>query len=117
MSKPQSAPNPSSTPVPDEAIAYTSAMRVFGGIAWGTLTAVLVAMVLIIIPQVPRTALWAVLPLWMVLSGVGIVIQWSVARGACPKCGTVQTVPIMGKRCPKCRSYLKAIQREIVRAA
>lgn len=92
-------------------------MRVFGGVAWGTLTAVLAAMVLILIPQVPRPALWAVVPLWVALSGLGILIQWSVARGACPKCGTVQTVPIMGKRCPKCRSYLKAVQRKIVRAA
>ncbi|MCM1981313.1 hypothetical protein [Lyngbya confervoides] len=95
--------------------AYTTPMRIFGGIAWGTLLSLLIAMGCWAVPQFPRSWLWGIFGLWVLLSGLGIALQWSVARGACPKCGLVQTVPALGKRCPECRSYLKASQRQVVR--
>jgi hypothetical protein len=94
---------------------YTSAMRIYGGIAWGTLLSLLVATTMIILPQVPRPWLWGVLPLWMGLSGIGVLLQWSVARGACPKCGRRQSTTPMMTKCPQCRSYLKAVNRKIVK--
>jgi predicted RNA-binding Zn-ribbon protein involved in translation (DUF1610 family) len=114
------APNPklpAPTPAPDEAENFTSAMRIFGGITWGTITTLAIAVVLIIIPQVPRPWLWGVIPSWIVLVGLGILLQWSVARGKCPKCGEPMVVPVQGKRCPKCRAYLKAVDRAIVKVA
>jgi len=95
---------------------YTSAMRVFGGITWSTLLTLLIGSTLILLPQVPRPWLWSILPIWIGLSVVGIALQWSVARGACPKCGYRLTVTPLGKRCPQCRSYLKAMDRKIVKA-
>jgi energy-coupling factor transporter transmembrane protein EcfT len=114
------APNPKlpkPTPVPDEAETFTSAMRIFGGITWGTITTLAIAVVLIIIPQVPRPWLWGVLPSWGILVSLGILLQWSVARGNCPKCGQPMVVPVQGKRCPKCRAYLKAVDRAIIKVA
>jgi energy-coupling factor transporter transmembrane protein EcfT len=110
-------PLPEPTSAPDEAQTFTSAMRIFGGIAWGTITALAIAVVLIIIPQVPRPWLWGVLPSWVGLVSLGILLQWSIARGNCPKCGQPMVVPAQGKRCPKCRSYLKAVDRSIVKVA
>ncbi|NCJ06858.1 hypothetical protein GS597_10125 [Synechococcales cyanobacterium C] len=107
--------SPSPPPPEQTDLTYTSGMRIFGGIAWGTLVSVLVAIALILPPQVPRSWLWAIPPLWVALSLLGIALQWSVARGSCPKCGFELTVPILGKRCPKCRSYLKAVNRQIVK--
>ncbi len=106
---------PPPAPQPQTDADYTSGMRIFGGIAWGTVVSLVVALSLILPPQVPRSWLWVIPPLWLGLSGLGIALQWSVARGACPKCGFELTVPIMGKRCPKCRSYLKAVNRQIVK--
>ncbi len=99
----------------DENLPFTTSMRIFGGIAWGTVTTLTIAVILIVIPQVPRSWLWATIPLWAGLAVVGIGLQWSIARGACPKCGTRLVVPPMGKRCPQCRSYLKAVDRNIVK--
>ena len=91
-------------------------MRIFGGIAWGTLLTLPIASTAILIPQVPRPLLWFVPPLWLGLSMVGVLLQWSVARGHCPKCGYQPlTVPAIGKRCPRCRTFLKAVNRTIVR--
>ena len=95
--------------------SYTLPMRIFGGITWGTMLSLGVGFFLVLIPQVPRPGLWAVPVLWVVLSGLGIALQWNVARGACPKCGTVQIVPAVGKRCPECRSYLKSVNRQVVK--
>lgn len=99
-----------------EAPTYTSAMRIFGGAVWGTLLTLVLSIPLILLPQVPRPWLWSILPFWLCLSLIGTALQWSVARGACPKCGYTLTVPAVGKRCPQCRSYLKAVDRQIVRA-
>ena len=99
-----------------ENLAYTSVMKVFGGFAWGTLLTVFVGSTLVLVPQVPRPWLWSLLPIWAGLSIVGIVLQWPVVRGACPKCGCRLVVPPLGKRCPQCRSYLKAVNSKIVRA-
>ncbi len=96
-------------------LPFTTGMRIFGGFAWGTLTTLVIAAILIVVPQVPRPWLWGVLPGWMVLVAIGIATQWSIARGPCPQCGNPLVVPVMGKRCPKCRSYLKAVDREIIR--
>lgn len=96
---------------------FTIGMRIFGGLAWGTLTALVFAAILIVLPQVPRFWLWGVLPGWAILVSVGIALQWSTARGPCPKCGRPLVVPAMGKRCPQCRSFLKAVDREIVKVA
>ncbi|WP_404789502.1 hypothetical protein [Altericista sp. CCNU0014] len=114
------APNPdlqdeTSSDVADQ--PFTSAMRIFGGVAWGTITTLGIAVVLILIPQVPRPWLWGIIPSWIVLVGLGIALQWSVARGGCPKCGHPVVVPPMGKRCPNCRAYLKAVDRAIVKIA
>ena len=70
---------------------------------------------MVVIPQVPRPWLGGVPVLWVGLVILGIALQWSVARGLCPKCGYRLTVTKLGKRCPKCRSYLKAVDRKIVR--
>jgi hypothetical protein len=99
----------------DEDLPFTTNMRIFGGIAWGSITTFGIAVVLILIPQVPRSWLWATIPIWVGLAVVGIGLQWSIARGACPKCGKRLVVPPMGKRCPQCRSYLKAVDRNIVK--
>jgi energy-coupling factor transporter transmembrane protein EcfT len=108
-------PDPMSAP--DEAETFTSAMRIFGGVSWGTITTLAIAVVLIVIPQVPRPWLWGVIPSWIVLVGLGIFLQWSVARGKCPKCKHPLVVSVQGMRCPKCRSYLKAVDRTIVKVA
>lgn len=99
----------------NDEMAYTSAMRIYGGVAWGSLLSFLVAVTLIILPQVPRSWLWTVAPLWLSLCGIGVLLQWSVARGACPKCGHRQSTTPMMTKCPKCRSYLKAVNRKIVK--
>ncbi len=103
--------------VPLEDQPFTSAMRIFGGVTWGTITTVGIAAILILIPQVPRPWLWGIIPSWIGLVSLGIVLQWSVARGKCPKCGHPLVVPPMGKRCPECRTYLKAVDRTIVKIA
>jgi hypothetical protein len=114
MSK--SNPNPASTPSPEEEfLTYTSGMRIFGGASWGTLTTLVLGSVLIIIPQVPRPWLWLIPPGWVALMLIGIALQWSVARGNCPKCDTALVVPPGGRRCPQCKTALKALNREIVR--
>lgn len=100
---------------PEVEPSYTSTMRVFGGVAWSTLLTLFVGTTLILAPQIPRLWLWSILPIWIGLSLIGISLQWSVARGACPKCGYLLTVPLMGKRCPQCRSYLKAVDRKIIK--
>ena len=94
---------------------YTSAMRIAGGIGWGTLLSLTVGSTMVLIPQVPRQWLWGVLPLWAGLSAIGIALQWSIARGHCPKCGFSLSVPSLGRRCPQCRTFLKAVDRKIVR--
>lgn len=99
----------------DADLGYTLPMRVFGGVVWGTLLSLGFGALLVVIPQYPRSGLWAVPIFWVVLSGIGVALQWNVARGACPKCGKVQIVPAMGKRCPECRSYLKAVNRRVMR--
>lgn len=103
--------------VPLDNQPFTSAMRIFGGVTWGTITTLGIAVILILIPQVPRPWLWGVIPSWIGLVSLGIVLQWSVARGACPKCGHPMMVPPTGKRCPQCRAYLKAVDRTIVKIA
>lgn len=95
---------------------YTTAMRIFGGVVWGTLLTLILGISLIVLPQVPRPWLWGIVPLWVGLSLIGTALQWSVARGGCPKCSYPLTVPAVGKRCPQCRSYLKAVDRLIVKA-
>lgn len=108
-------PENSSTAIAETDLAYTSGMRIFGGIAWGTVLTLVLGSTLILIPQVPRPWLWGLFPLWAGLALVGIGLQWSVARGACPKCGDRLTVSTLGKRCPQCRTYLKAVNRQIVK--
>ncbi|MCG9893586.1 MAG: hypothetical protein MH252_21250 [Thermosynechococcaceae cyanobacterium MS004] len=99
----------------EQDLPFTTGMRIFGGVAWGTLTTLTLASILIVLPQVPRPWLWGILPAWVTLIAVGIGLQWSIARGACPTCGRSLVVPPMGKRCPQCRSYLKAVNRSIVK--
>jgi hypothetical protein len=114
------SPTPNSqneTTASTEPESFTSGMRIFGGVAWGTITTLAIAVVLIIIPQVPRPWLWGIIPSWIALVSLGIILQWSVARGPCPKCGHPMVVTATGKRCPKCRSYLKAVDRTIVKIA
>jgi hypothetical protein len=101
----------------DKELPFTSAMRIFGGVTWGTITTLGIAIILILIPQVPRPWLWGIIPSWIALVSLGIILQWSVARGKCPKCGHPVVVPPMGKRCPNCRAYLKAVDRTIVKVA
>jgi hypothetical protein len=100
---------------PTDKGTYTTGMRIFGGISWATILTVIISATLIVIPQVPRPWLWGIPPVWFTLGLIGIALQWSVARGACPKCGYNLVVPAMGKRCPQCRSYLKAENRTIVK--
>lgn len=114
------SPTPSSqdkTSASTEPESFTSGMRIFGGVAWGTITTLAIAVVLIIIPQVPRPWLWGIIPSWVALVSLGIILQWSVARGPCPKCGHPMVVTATEKRCPKCRTYLKAVDRTIVKIA
>jgi hypothetical protein len=108
-------PSPQDQNASPEEEPFTSGMRIFGGITWGTLTTLCITVVCIILPQVPRPWLWGALPLWVFLAGLGVALQWAIARGKCPKCGYPLTVPPMGKRCPQCRTYLKAVNRSIVR--
>jgi energy-coupling factor transporter transmembrane protein EcfT len=110
-----SKPTSSQPSPPEEALPYTSGMRIFGGTAWGTLIMMLVASILVVIPQFPRPWLWVIPPGWLFLVLVGVALQWSVARGNCPKCGTALVVPPGGRRCPQCKTALKAQNREIVR--
>jgi hypothetical protein len=111
-----SKPNPTHNTAAED-VPFTSGMRIFGGVAWGTITTLLITIVLILIPQVPRVWLWIALPLWVGLISVGIILQWAIARGTCPKCNYPIIVPPMGKRCPQCRAYLKAVDRKIVKVA
>lgn len=99
----------------DADLNYTLPMRIFGGVTWGTMLSLAVGGFSLIVPKFPHPGLWAIPVVWVTLSGLGIALQWNVARGACPKCGTVQIVTRMGKRCPECRSYLKSVNREVVR--
>ncbi|NJK41060.1 MAG: hypothetical protein HC934_06320 [Acaryochloridaceae cyanobacterium SU_2_1] len=94
---------------------YTNIMRVVGGVGWASVLTLLIGTILVLVPQVPRPWLWAIFPIWGGLSILGVFLQWSVARGACPKCGLQQSVPPTLKRCPNCRSYLKAVDRKIVK--
>jgi hypothetical protein len=112
---PQSKPSPSPEEPAEADLPFTTGMRIFGGVAWGTLTTLSIASILILLPQVPRSWLWGVLPGWVALTSLGITLQWSTARGSCPKCGRPLVVSPMGKRCPQCRSYLKAMNRSIVK--
>lgn len=109
------AMTPPSRQPSDDDLVYTNAMRIYGGFVWGSLLSILIAATFILLPQVPRTWLWGVLPLWLGLSGLGVLLQWSVARGACPKCGRRQSVTPLMKKCPECRSYLKAVNRKIIK--
>jgi energy-coupling factor transporter transmembrane protein EcfT len=115
MSQPQ--PSPDSEDSAEADLPFTTGMRIFGGVAWGTLSTISIAVILIVLPQVPRSWLWGILPSWVALVSLGIVLQWSTARGSCPKCGRPLVVSPMGKRCPQCRSYLKAVNRTIVKVA
>ena len=115
MSSSDSKPHPKSQLKTEDDLPFTTSMRIFGGFAWGTLTMLVIAAILIVVPQVPRSWLWGILPSWVVLVAIGIATQWSIARGPCPQCGNPLVVPVMGKRCPQCRSYLKAADRKIVR--
>jgi energy-coupling factor transporter transmembrane protein EcfT len=115
MSQPQ--PSPDSEDSAEADLPFTTGMRIFGGVAWGTLSTISIAVILIVLPQVPRSWLWGILPSWVALVSLGIVLQWSTARGSCPKCGRPLVVSPMGKRCPHCRSYLKAVNRRIVKVA
>lgn len=90
-------------------------MRIVGGVGWSSVMTLGIGIVLVLIPQFPRPWLWSVIPLWVALSGLGVFLQWSVARGPCPKCGFVQSVPPTLKRCPNCRSYIKAVDRKIIK--
>lgn len=101
--------------MPDTPEDYTSAMRIFGGFSWGTLMTLTIGSVLIIIPQVPRPWLWGLLPFWGTVSLLGIALQWNVARGDCPKCGTAVVVPTTGLRCKNCRTFLKSDNRQVKR--
>ncbi len=112
--KPDLQDETSSSP---EVQPFTSAMRIFGGVTWGSITTLAIAVILILIPQVPRPWLCGVIPTWIGLMSLGVLLQWSVARGACPKCGNPVVVPPQGKRCSKCRAYLKAVDRAIVKIA
>lgn len=94
---------------------YTNIMRIVGGVGWASVLTFLLGTTLVLVPQVPRPWLWAVFPIWGGLSILGVILQWSVARGACPKCGQQQSVPPTLKRCANCRSYLKAVDRKIVK--
>ncbi|ABW25232.1 MULTISPECIES: hypothetical protein [Acaryochloris] len=110
----------SSSSVSDQASSpedqdFTNSMRIVGGVGWSSVMTLIIGIVLVLIPQYPRPWLWYVIPLWVALSGLGVFLQWSVARGPCPKCGLVQSVPPTLKRCPNCRSYLKAVDRKIVK--
>lgn len=111
----RSTPTSTDQPSASDEQDFTNAMRIVGGVGWSTVMTLGIGVILVLIPQVPRPWLWYVIPLWVALSGLGILLQWSVARGPCPKCGTVQSVPPTLKRCPNCRSYLKAIDRKIVK--
>jgi energy-coupling factor transporter transmembrane protein EcfT len=99
----------------EDDLPYTTSMRIFGGVTWGTITTLGIAVILILVPQVPRPWLWSTIPIWLGLISLGVFLQWSIARGPCPKCGYRLVVPPMGKRCPQCRSYLKAVDRTITR--
>lgn len=99
----------------NEELSYTLPMRIFGGITWGTMLSLAVGGFSLLIPKFPHFGPWAIPAVWVTFSGLGIALQWNVARGACPKCGTVQIVPGTGKRCPECRSYLKSVNREVVK--
>jgi hypothetical protein len=56
-------PNPQEEiPANPEDQPFTSAMRIFGGVTWGTITTLAIAVILILIPQVPRPWLWGVIP-------------------------------------------------------
>ncbi|NJK30550.1 MAG: hypothetical protein HC940_10570 [Acaryochloris sp. SU_5_25] len=99
----------------DEQQEYTNVMRVVGGVGWASVMTIVIGVILILVPQVPRPWLWLIIPLWVGLSGLGVGLQWFVARGSCPKCGYEQSVPPTLKRCPNCRSYIKAIDRKIVK--
>ncbi|MGK7913402.1 MAG: hypothetical protein AB4050_18270 [Synechococcus sp.] len=94
---------------------YTNGMRIAGGMIWGTVLSLTVGSGMVLLPQVPRPWLWGVPVLWVSLSALGIWLQWSVARGKCPKCGHEQSVTRLGKRCPQCRTFLQASNRKIVR--
>ncbi|MEO1131812.1 MAG: hypothetical protein AAFX40_03800 [Cyanobacteria bacterium J06639_1] len=94
---------------------FTSAMRIVGGMSWGTLLTLAIGSTLIVIPQVDRQWLWSIPVIWVVLSGLGIGLQWNVARGHCPKCGFQLSVPATGRRCPQCKSYLQSVNRKIAR--
>ncbi|MEM9157176.1 MAG: hypothetical protein AAGB13_19425 [Cyanobacteria bacterium P01_F01_bin.33] len=106
---------PSKSPQSEPEEEFTSAMRIVGGVSWGTLLTLLIGSTLILIPQVPRPWLWSIPAIWTVLSGLGIGLQWNVARGSCPKCGYQLSVPSTGRRCPQCKSYLQAMNRKITR--
>jgi hypothetical protein len=110
-----SSPPPATQPPTEVDPPYTTGMRIYGGVTWGSLTTLVIAAILITIPQVPRPWLWSIPLTWVALMLLGIALQWSVARGPCPKCGHHQMVTTQLKRCPSCRSYLKAMNRKIVR--
>lgn len=107
-----SSTDPASSPEDQD---FTNSMRIVGGVGWSSVMTLGIGIVLVLIPQFPRTWLWSVIPLWVALSGLGLFLQWSVARGPCPKCGFVQSVPPTLKRCPNCRSYIKAVDRKIIK--
>ena len=117
MSKPQEPLQASSieSEAKDDETNYTVPMRIFGGMTWGTILTLTVGLMFALIPQIPRPGWWAAPIIWLFWSGLGIGLQWNVARGPCPKCGTVQIVPMGGKRCPTCRSYLKSINRQVIK--
>jgi hypothetical protein len=106
-------PNPQPSEANDP--EFTTGMRIFGGVSWATILSLVIGAVLVCIPQYPRPWLWVVPPLWLALGIIGVALQWSVAQGNCPKCNYPLMVPAMGKRCPQCRSYLKARNRVIVK--
>lgn len=112
---PKSQPSRSAANIETDVPEYGSGMRIFGGVSWGTLLTLVFASVLVVIPQIPRPWLWVVPPTWLGLIILGVAMQWSVARGLCPKCSTPLVVPPGGRRCPQCKTALKAQNREIVR--
>ena len=116
MTQPANSEAPEVKPPKNDAeISYTLPMRIFGGMTWGTILSLTVGLMLVLIPQIPRPGWWAAPVVWLFWSGLGIALQWKVARGPCPKCGFVQIVPPQGKRCPECRSYLKAVDRQVIK--
>ena len=60
-------------------------MRIYGGVTWGSLLTLVIAAILITVPQVPQPWLWSIPPTWIALMLLGVAPAMVRRAGTLPQ--------------------------------